>query len=287
VRVVIEKPEIVTALKESSFIDANVRPWGSTFRYLSQTEVHVYALAIAASVLLSFFPFLIVMLSLVRDVFHFPAAERALFSALKDYFPSDLGNEILKNLTKVTHRRFQITSLLLLLFTANGIFEPLEVALNRAWGVRENRSYLKNQLLSLFMILLCGGLALGSLLLTAASRQPGWLSFPLFRLAAIISTILSLFLTYWLLPNRRVPVKRVIPVAALVGLGMEGLKYLFLYVWPWMNLKFRNEYGETFRYSVSLIIFTMLSAFLVLAGAEWSARKKGLVYRVAGRPEED
>ena len=27
--------------------------------------------------------------------------------------------------------------MLLLLFTANGIFEPLEVALNRAWGVSE------------------------------------------------------------------------------------------------------------------------------------------------------
>ncbi len=286
-RVIIEKPEIVTTLRESAFIDTRVRPWGSTFRYLSQTEVHVYALAIAASVLLSFFPFLIVMLSLVRDVFHFPAAEKALFSALKDYFPADLGNEILKNLTKVTHRRFQITSLLLLLFTANGIFEPLEVALNRAWGVRENRSYLKNQILSLFMILLCGGLALGSLLLTAASKQPGWLAVPLFRFAATGGTILSLFLTYWLLPNRRVPVKRVIPVATLVGLGMEGMKYLFLYVWPWMNLKFRNEYGETFRYSVSLIIFTMLSSFLVLAGAEWSARKTSLTYSVAGRTEED
>ena len=34
-------------------------------RYLSGTEVHVYALAISASVLLSFFPFLNVMLSLM------------------------------------------------------------------------------------------------------------------------------------------------------------------------------------------------------------------------------
>ena len=51
------------------------------------------------------------------------------------------------------------------------------------------------------------------------------------------------------------------------------MKYLFLYAWPWLTQKLRNEYGETFRYSVSLIIFTMLSAFLVLAGAEWSARK--------------
>jgi hypothetical protein len=64
-----------------------------------------------------------------------------------------------------------------------------------------------------------------------------------------------------------------VPVAVFVGIGLEGMKYLFLYAWPWLTQKLRNEYGETFRYSVSLIIFTMLSAFLVLAGAEWSARK--------------
>ena len=272
-RVIIEKPELPALRRDAeAFVEAPVRHWSPTIRYLSQTEVHVYALAIGASVLLSFFPFLIVMMSLLRDVFHFRAAQTVLVAALRDYFPKELGAEILKNLSKVTYRRFQLTSLLLLLFTANGIFEPLEVALNRAWGVKENRSYLKNQVLSLFMIVLCGGLALGSILLTAVNRQPDWLSIPLYRIAAIPVTMLCLFLTYWLLPNRRVPVRRVMPVAAIVGLGMEGLKYLFLYAWPWLNLKFRNEYGETFRYSVSLVIFTMVSAFLVLAGAEWSAR---------------
>jgi uncharacterized BrkB/YihY/UPF0761 family membrane protein len=105
------------------------------------------------------------------------------------------------------------------------------------------------------------------------NKQPAWLTVPLYRLAAIPVTILSLFLTYWLLPNRRVPVGRVIPVAVFVGAGLEGMKYLFLYAWPWLTQKLQNEYGETFRYSVSLIIFTMFSAFLVLAGAEWSARK--------------
>lgn len=271
----IEKPGEEQAQLRSlgSYAQTPARHWSTTIQYLSQTEVHVYALAIGASVLLSFFPFLIVMMSLLRDVFHFPAAEAALVWALKDYFPADLGANILKNLTKVTHRRFQLTSILLLLFTANGIFEPLEVALNRAWGVKQNRSYLKNQILSLFMILLCGGLALGSILLTAVNKQPAWLTVPLYRLAAIPVTILSLFLTYWLLPNRRVPVGRVIPVAVVVGLGLEGMKYLFLYSWPWLTQKLQNEYGETFRYSVSLVILTMLSAFLVLAGAEWSARK--------------
>ena len=42
--------------------------------------------------------------------------------------------------------------MVLLLFTANGIFEPLEVALNRAWGEVKNRSYLRNQMVALGMI---------------------------------------------------------------------------------------------------------------------------------------
>lgn len=264
-------------------LDSQTRFWRPTLRYLSQTEVHVYALAIAASVLLSFFPFLIVMLTLIRDVFHFPPAERALVVALADYFPGDLGTFIIRNLTKVNHGRFQITSIFLLLLTANGIFEPLEVALNRAWGVVENRSYLRNQILSLFMILLCGGLALGSVLLTAANERfvasqhwypvlPPWMSVVVFRVAAIPITILSLFLSYWVLPNRRVPVRRIAPVSVMVGIGIEAIKYLFLFVWPWLNRKFQNEYGP-FSYAVSIVVFGMATSFIVLAGAEWSARK--------------
>src|SRR5438445_236480 len=78
---------------------------------------------------------------------------------------------IITNLTKPRHARFQIWSVVLLLLTANGVFEPLEVALNRAWGVTKNRSYLRNQIMSLFMIVLCGGLALGSVVLTAVNQR--------------------------------------------------------------------------------------------------------------------
>ena len=154
-------------------VQTEAERWRPTFWYLSQTEVHVYALSIGASALLSFFPFLIVMLTLVRDIFHFPAAEQALTLALGDYFPGDLGSFIIRNLTKVNHGRFQITSLVLLLFTANGIFEPLEVALNRAWHVTHYRSYVMNLILSLFLFLLCGGLSLGSVLADGDEYEVG------------------------------------------------------------------------------------------------------------------
>lgn len=264
-------------------VQTEAERWRPTVSYLSQTEVHVYALSIGASVLLSFYPFLIVMLTMVRNVIPLPGAERALILALKDYFPGDLGSRIIYNLTKVNHTRFQIVSLVLLLFTANGVFVPLEVALNRAWRVTENRSYVRNQILSFLLMLLCGGLTLGSVLLTALNTRflehqyglrtlPAWLSLTIFKVAAIPITILSLFLVYWLLPNCRVPWRRVFRVAVLVGLALEVLKYLFLFAWPWLGKKFQNEYGPLFYYAVSIVVFGMLSAFVVLAGAEWSAR---------------
>jgi len=270
---------------ESTYVDT--RHLIPTIRYLSQTEVHVYALSIGASVLLSFFPFLIVALTLVRNVFHIPLAEAALKFALYDYFGrvhDDLGDFITRNLTKVNHGRFQVTSLILLLITANGVFQPLEVALNRAWGVTKNRSYIANQLLSFFLVLLCGGLALGSVLLTGINESfvetklgipsvPAWMYLAIFKASAIPVTILSLFLVYWLLPNRRIPARPLIPIAVIVGIALEVLKYLFLFAWPWLDRKFKNEYGP-FDYSVGIVVFAMLASFIVLAGAEWSARRR-------------
>ena len=57
----------------------------------------------------------------------------------------------------------------MLLITSTGIFLPLEVALNRVWGFRNNRSYLGNQLISLGLVFACGSLALLSVGLTAGN----------------------------------------------------------------------------------------------------------------------
>ena len=263
-----------------------LRYWAPTARYCMRTEVHVHALAVAAGVLLSFFPFLIVMISLCRYGFHWPAAVNAIFIALNDYFPGELGGFIKRNLVAVVESRgpMQITSLVLLLFTANGIFEPLEVALNAVWGVEENRSYVKNQVLSLGLILVCGGLALLSFMLTALNQQylgnllgftaraPVWINLAFFKFAAIPVSILALFLVYWQLPNRRISPARIAPVAILVGLGMELLKYVNLLTWPLLKDKLQQEYGP-FYVSVTIVLFSFLASMIVLAGAEWAARE--------------
>jgi uncharacterized BrkB/YihY/UPF0761 family membrane protein len=259
-----------------------------TFRYWMQTEVHVYAFSVAANILLSFFPFLIVMLSVSRLVFGEQAAVAAIDLALRDYFPDSLGQFLHRNLPRTGP--VEVVSIALLLFTANGIFEPLEVALNRVWGIRKNRSFFRNQIVSLGLIFICGGLALGSMMITALNQEslrlgavpPGWmraiigggaawLSLLIFKLAAIPIAVLVLFLIYRYLPNGRPPLARVIPAAITVGLLMELLKYVNTLVWPSVQRKLANEYG-VFQYSVTLIFLGFLASLVVLAGAEWSAR---------------
>lgn len=262
---------------------ARYERWRPTLRYLSETEAHVYALAVAACVLLSFYPFLIVILTFCRDVLRWPAAVEAIYLALNDYLPGEVGAFIRRN---IQYRgSLQVTSMIVLLVTANGVFEPLEVAFNRAWGARENRSYLRNQLVSLGMIFLCGGLALLSLILTATNQSwvsqwtgplggmRAWIDVLIFKLAAIPISILSLFLIYWLLPNCKVDARQVAPVAIMVGLVLEALKYVNLLVWPFFGEKLRREYG-VFHNSASILLWGFIVAMIILAGAEWAARRR-------------
>ncbi len=262
-----------------------------TLKYWMETEIHVYGFSIAANALLAFFPFLIVMVSLFRHVLHWPAAEQAVYLALQDYFPysDNLGNFVARNLRAAADTRgsVQLVSLLLLLFTANGIFEPLEVALNKAWGVKVNRSYLKNQLVSLGLVFLCGGLAVFSTMLTAFGSQFAAAIFGAgsrgiieltsiyaFRTAAVPVTVLLLFFIYWLLPNQKISPLKILPVAVLVALALEAMKYANMLLWPLFRHKFQREFGP-FLNSAFIIFYAFFSSMVVLAGAEWAGRHAG------------
>ncbi|MGA2435330.1 MAG: YihY/virulence factor BrkB family protein, partial [Bryobacteraceae bacterium] len=140
-----------SAQSPGSRLAAVVRHSHPTLNYWMETEVHVYAFSIAANVLLSFFPFLIVIFFLCREVLGWHTAVNAITIVLGDYFPGELGEFVKRNLV-ANGRSLRIFSVFLLLFTANGIFEPLEVALNRAWGIAKNRSFVKNQIISLALI---------------------------------------------------------------------------------------------------------------------------------------
>src|SRR5579863_7229827 len=281
-----EQPALFTELPETYSLSHRLRRHGSsTLRYLMQTEVHTYAFSVAANAILSFFPFIVLLLMVVHRVFHSAAMYNVVLELLRDYLPSN-KDFVIRNLQFLAsvRGRGQILSFVMLLVTSTGIFLPLEVALNSIWGFKKNRSYLMNLVVSLGLALACGCLAMLSIALTAQNlrlleRFTGTenfvfegLGFVLMKASAIVATIAIYFLIYWLLPHGKVPARAVLPAAIITGVVSEGAKYLYILVLPWLN--FQEVYGP-FSVSVTLIFWSYLSGMLLLGGAYLSAAEHG------------
>lgn len=241
--------------------------------------------------LLSFFPFLTLMLSLCHYVFQWKAGVNAIYFALDDYFPDTFGQFIRRNfeVTVASRGPGQIVALVLLFFTASGIFLPLEVALNRIWGCSKNRNFLRNQLVSLGLIFACGALVLVSTVFTALNNQffsaaggrqaytaANLLGLFFFKLAAVPLSMFMLFLIYWLLPNCEIRPAKIVPAAIAVGCLLEILKYINLWTWPYLRAKLQLEYGP-FYYTVTIILWGFVASLTVLAGAQWVAERQRAV----------
>jgi membrane protein len=249
-----------------------------------RTEVHTFAFSVAANAILSFFPFVVLMMTLIRRVFHSRVMYEVVLQLLRDYLPA--GQDfVIRNLNSMVNsrQRVQMVSLVILLVTSSGVFLPLEVALNRIWRFENNRSYLGNQAVSFGLAFACGALALLSIALTAGPvafmefvlrgygtgfvRLVGFLMMKVFAIAASIAIF---FLIYWLLPNGKVPARAVLPAAIIMGLLSEALKYAYILALPWLN--FQEVYGP-FALSVSMMFWAFLSGLLLLAGANLSAEE--------------
>src|SRR5580658_7679896 len=256
----------------------------STVKYLLRTDVHTFAFSVAANSILSFFPFVVLLMTLIRRVFHSRVMYDVLVELLRDYLPA--GQEfVIRNLNAMVNsrQRVQIVSLIILLVTSSGIFMPLEVALNRIWRFPNNRSYFGNQVISLGLAFSCGVLALLSIAATAGNvalmgflrrghgsgfiRLVGFFVMKGFAIAASIGIF---FLIYWVLPNGKVPARAVLPSAFIMGLLSEALKYGYILALPWLN--FAEVYGP-FALSVSMMFWAFLTGLLLLAGANLSAEE--------------
>jgi membrane protein len=267
-------------------------------RYMASTEVHTYAFSVAANAILSLFPFIVLLLTLCRQVFHSRAMESVVADLMRSFLPT--GQDfVIRNMQLLAHpqKGTQVFSLVMLLITSTGVFLPLEVALNGVWGVKKNRSYLHNQLVSTGLAFAVGILAMVSVASTAGQTTLlGWIFFGhtqnlvyqyashgAMKFFAGVASILLFFLIYWVLPFRKVPARAVLPTAIVIGLLWEVAKGLYVRALPWLD--FQAVYGP-FYISVGLMMWAFLSGLLLLAGAHFSATRYTLRLAREAKAEE-
>ncbi|HVP63547.1 MAG TPA: YihY/virulence factor BrkB family protein [candidate division Zixibacteria bacterium] len=265
----------------------------STLKYMCETEVHTYAFSVAANAILSFFPALVLIMSLSRKVFHSTYMQTALQRLILTYIPDFQDKINMWVMQSARSQRIQLFSLVMLFVSCTGVFLPLEVALNRIWKSSGNRSYLMNQVVSLGLALACGLLLMIPVAATAGVLAPtsvvqnffgthfgdgvvshmvgsinGGIAYVAMKIFALTANILGFFLIYWLLPNAKVPPLAVLPAAITTGFVCEVARHIFVLCLPLLD--FRQTYGP-FSVSVTLIFWTYVVGLLMLGGAHLSA----------------
>jgi membrane protein len=254
--------------------------------YLLDSEVHTYAFSVAANAILSFIPFIVLLYTLAISVFHSSTMAAVVNEMVRYFLPSN-QDWVATNLALAAARQgVQVFSLVMILVACTGIFLPLEVALNQAWGVSKSRNYLMNQAVAFGLALLMVALAVVSILLSAWQRE--LLGFIFFHhtdnfvfagisylwLAAStgVASILFFFSIYWLLPNRKIRARQVLRTSIVTGVIWLLAKNIFVAVLPHLDLK--ALYGP-FYVSVGLLFWAYISGLILFAGAQFSVARTG------------
>lgn len=254
-----------------------------SLRYLSSTEVHAYAFSIAANVYLSFFPFTLLLLTVCRRWLGWESASHTILQLLQIHLPRG-ADSIIRNISQLAEGRprLQLISVIVLFFTSSGVFLPLEVALNKAWNVPQNRSLLKNQAMSFFLAVTTGLMAFLSILISAAAQWVlthalGWIHAPglvgaisrvLMETLSVPLAVATCFVIYFFLPNAQVPVNQVLAAAMIGGVLTEVGKLLYTLTLP--LFRFREVYGP-YETSATLLFWAYGAALMLLFGAHLSA----------------
>ena len=251
------------------------RPPGLASRLVSalgtllSRDIAVLTNAIAFNFLLCLFPLLFVAAALALQLPGPWHATAGLLLVLQELIPFDHKalSLSLQSLTRIV-RGLELVSLLLIVWGSSGIFMPVEMALNRAWGGRPHRDFWRSRLLAFVMTLASGLLALLSTTLTVLARgySREW---PLaagyaVKASALLATCLLFFLIYRVIPDAPVGTRVASRAAVWAGCGWEAAKYGF--VWNLPRLKLHAFYGPL-AFSVSLILWAYVTSLVLVFGA--------------------
>jgi YihY family inner membrane protein len=256
--------------------------------YLLDSEVHTFAFSVAANAILSFIPFIVLLYTLSRSVFHSDAMKHVIDDMVNYYLPTVASKDWVANSLDAASARqgVQFFSLLMILIACTGIFLPLEVALNQAWGVAKSRNYLANQVVAFGLAIVMVVLGMSSIALNAIARDVltavffhhidnfvyRSISSVLLAASTGVASILFFFSIYWLLPNRKVPWRSVLNTSIYTGIIWLVARYLYVALLPHLDLK--ALYGPFFV-SVGLLFWAYTSGLILFAGAQFSVARWG------------
>lgn len=270
--------------------------WRGLVRLITGNDL-THAASIAYYALLSLFPFLLLVISMLGSIAADEADRLAVLTFVFNYFPTQFE---FVNLQLEAFRRTRVqlgvAGALALIWASLGVFGAITSAVNEAWGVERQRSFLKHRLVSFMMLVASGGVLMLALLAVSAIEvaEASWFGVMLarfewlrglqsfaFRYAAMILLVLALGLLYYFIPNAKTRFRDVwvgaVLTAVLWRLAFDGFSW-YIGRSPQLNL-----IHGSIATVVVFLLWIYVSSVILMYGVEFTAAYARLRRR---RPEE-
>jgi membrane protein len=245
--------------------------------FLSRNGPHLAA-AISFYALFSLFPLVLALITVLSFVLGSPASKAQLAQQIGDLVPVSEELVVQTISTVVGSRNISgVIAIVALLWATTAVFGAIRKGINTTWGIRQTRPFLQERAIDFSLAIGAGLLFLISISSTAALsffRELAILLYPatvvdgIFawdQVAAVIPPTLSLItfiVLYWFLPNTRVRIRHVWPVAILATVAFEVVKNGFVFFVQ--NYSDYNIVYGTIGAVFALLMWIYVSAIILL-----------------------
>jgi membrane protein len=243
--------------------------------------------------LLSVFPLLIGVISVLGYIFPSALVQDELFSFFEKNLPTSL-NLLRENIAAIIDMRstLGVLSLIGLFWSGGALFSSIGRVADRAWEIRVYRSYFFRKGRDLILAVGTGIIFFISLGLTTISTILPELRLPFgITVTTIVTHILAFILifTVFLLIYKYIPNTRIawrdIWLSALIGASIfEGINYVF----SWYLIRFANYqlvYGSITSV-IAFVVWIYFSSLILIVGIEVSAVRAAMRMEVSTGKQE-
>jgi len=254
----------------------------AVYREVKRTRVFNVAAGLSYYFLLSLFPLLILLATLLGDL-PIPNLFNQAMDLASRFVPSEamgLVRKILESVLAPSRKGLLSLGVLGTLWAASGGFSSMIDALDIAYDSKTSRPMLKQRLLAVALTFMTGGLMALAMLLTLVGNRAGHflgnlfhlsyafdVAWPFIRWGIIVSCIvLSMEILYFFGPNVKQRFKHTLP-GALVGTVLWILisEAVSVYISHFAN--YNKTYG-TIGAVIALMFWLYVSSIAILVGAE-------------------
>ena len=256
-----------------------------------------HAAAIAYYALLSFFPFLLLVISLLGSVTADEKDRIAVLTFVFRYFPTQLDFVTTQlDAFRQTRAQIGVAGGLGLIWASLGVFGAVTSAVNEAWGVEKQRSFWKHRLVSFLMLVAAGSVMIVALLLVTAVQvaEASWFGAMLsrfhwltalqtltFRYLSVILLTMAIGFVFYFIPNAKTRFRDVWVGAILTGLLWRAT--FFGFAWYIKHNSRLTMIQGSIAAVVVFLLWVYVSSIILLYGVEFTAAYARLRRR---RPEE-